>query len=696
MLLAIVIGGVYANALGAGYVFDDPHDVAENPAIQHLWPLSDFFVTRQNGQLRTLTRPAVTLTFALDYALGGLDPLVFHLTNVGIHLAATLALFGLVRRTLLLPCLRRRFGGSATTAGLVAALIWGVHPLNTESVTYVTQRYESQMGLCYLLALYALARCGSSNRPRLWAVAVVVATVLALACKEVAVSLPIVLLLYDRAFLAGSFGAALQQRRGMYLGLLGAWALFFIVQRCAGGRETWAGYGLPLTTWQYALSQPGVILHYLRLAVWPSPLVLDYGWPVAASAGEILPGWLAIGSLFAATCWALVKRPGWGLLGAAFFLILAPTSSVLPLSDLAVEHRMYLPLAALLIAAVLAMLTALQPRAAGRKKADSQVEPRAGVVAITAGVIVLILSVLTWQRNRDYQSDLTMMSDTVAKVPQHPRPHYNLGCSLAAAGQIEQACGEYRKAIELAPNYAPPRNNLAVALLGGGRFAEAVEQFTAVLALQPDSAEAENHLALALSNNGQRADAVQHYQRAIGLQPQWAAPHINLAAALGAGGRRAEGLSEYAQALTLDPSNGNAHAGTAELLIEEGQFPSAMTHCRQALRLHATAIARLRRLAWLLATSPNAECRSGSLALELAQEASRLSSQEDPRSLRALAAASAEIGRFPEARQRAQQALGLAERTGDARLIQGLRTDQERYRSDTPVRDTAAVADSRP
>lgn len=695
-LIAVVVVGTYANALRAGFVYDDGLDVVENQAIRHLWPLWDVLLTRQNGHLRTLTRPAVNLTFAVDYALTGLEPVAFHLTNVGIHLAATLALFGVVRRTLLLPSLRRRFGGSATAIALVAALIWGVHPLNTEAVTYVTQRYESQMGLCFLLALYALARCASNSRPRLWAAAVVVANVLALASKEVAVSLPIVLLLYDRAFVAGSFPAALRQRRGMYLGLLGAWGLFFIVQCCAGSREAWAGNGLPVTSSQYALSQPGVILHYLRLAIWPNPLVLDYGWPVATTAGEILPGWLAIGSLFAASCWALVKRPGWGLLGAAFFLILAPTSSVLPLADLAVEHRMYLPLAALVVAAVLVGRAALEPRGGDRKHAAGRIEPHAGFVGIATGVIVLALSAVTWQRNRDYQSELTMMTDTVAKAPHNPRAHYNLGHALSEAGQVEQACSEYRQAIELAPRYAPPRTNLGISLMASGRFVDAVEEFTTVLALQPDSAEAENYLGLALSNSGQPVEAIQHFQRAISLRPQWAAPHINLAATLAATGQRAAALCEYGQALELDPHNGNAHAGLAELLLEKGLFPGAMTHCREALRLHASAVPLQRRLAWLLATSPHAEARSGSLALELAQEAARRSSNQDPRSLRALAAASAEIGQFREAQQIAGQALGLAERLGDARLVQGLKADQEHYQSGTAVRDMGAVTDSRP
>ena len=202
------------------------------------------------------SRPVVNLSFALDYAVGGLRTLPYHVTNLAIHILAALALFGIVRRTLLLPRFRDRFGPASAALVLAAALLWAVHPLQTESVTYITQRYESMMGLFYLVAVYGLIRCGGNvghlakgpempqignlphtgGGPFFWGAVTVAATLLSLGSKEVAVSLPIMLLLCDRVLLSGSFAEIGRRRWGLYLALLAVWAVFAAVQLRAGPR----------------------------------------------------------------------------------------------------------------------------------------------------------------------------------------------------------------------------------------------------------------------------------------------------------------------------------------------------------------------------------------------------------------------------------------------------------------------------
>ena len=148
-VIAIAAVAVYANGLGGPFVFDDNSDIVENTSIRHLWPPWRAVVAHAKGKTYLCTRPVANLSFALDYALGGLHTLPYHLTNVAVHLAAGLLLFGIVRRTLLLPRLQERFGPAATPLALTAALLWTVHPLNTQAVTYVVQRYESLMGMFY-------------------------------------------------------------------------------------------------------------------------------------------------------------------------------------------------------------------------------------------------------------------------------------------------------------------------------------------------------------------------------------------------------------------------------------------------------------------------------------------------------------------------------------------------------------------
>ena len=195
--------------------------------------------------------------------------------------------------------------------------------------------------------------------------------------KEVIATAPIVVLLYDRAFLAGSFRETFRRRGALYVGLAASWAVFGAMLLLYKGSGA-AGFGISMVTpWQYALTQPGVILHYLRLSFWPQPLCLDYSWPFATAFRQAAPEVIALAALLAATGWAAVRRPAAGFLGAWFFLILAPTSSVMPIKDACFEHRMYLSLAAVVAGAVIAGYALLR-RLAGNSSGIGRGHPGAG------------------------------------------------------------------------------------------------------------------------------------------------------------------------------------------------------------------------------------------------------------------------------------------------------------------------------
>jgi hypothetical protein len=247
VLIVLAAVAVYSNSLHCPFIFDDYTDIVNNASIHSLRPIGDVFLVPSNGRMVPHGRPVVMFSLALNYAVGGLNPFLYHLVNLAIHVLAGLTLFGIVRRTLLLPCLGERFVKPATPLALATALIWSLHPLNTAAVTCVVQRYESMMGLFYFLALYAGIRCGTSPHPRRWSIATAAAALFAMGCKEVAVSIPIIILLYDRAFLAGSFREALRRRSGMYAGLATAWATYAVFFAFSGGRGSWAGYRLPVS-----------------------------------------------------------------------------------------------------------------------------------------------------------------------------------------------------------------------------------------------------------------------------------------------------------------------------------------------------------------------------------------------------------------------------------------------------------------
>jgi hypothetical protein len=399
----IVLSAVaaYHNSFAGPFIFDDGAAIAENRTIRRLWPIGRVLSPPRHGETVS-GRPLLNLSLAMNYAIDDLNVRGYHVANLLLHIAAALLLFGILRRTFLLgnetgsgvfcakPGTDRRlvaglagkrhptpfplrFAKAATPLALAGALLWTVHPLQTESVTYIIQRAESLVGIFYLLTLYCVIRGAAGTAPDegrgtnpvnhrsqvgncplwpslFWYAAALLACLLGMACKEVMVTAPLLVLLYDRTFLAGSFAAAWRRRWGLYLGLAATWALLAYLVLSTGliGRQS--EMGAP-DAWGYARSQPGVILHYLRLSIWPRPLCISYAWPAAETLGEIVPGAIVVGALLAATIWGLASRRAWGFLGAWFFLILAPTSSIFPLNQLAFEHRMYLSLAAVVVLA---------------------------------------------------------------------------------------------------------------------------------------------------------------------------------------------------------------------------------------------------------------------------------------------------------------------------------------------------------
>ena len=304
-LAAIAVAGglAYSNTFDAPFVFDDQVRIVDNPSIRTLWP--------PTVAMADTNRPFAIWTFAVNYAAHGLDVWGYHALNLAIHLSGGLLLFGVVRRSLA-DCdgvLQQQ----AYAVALTTAVIWVVHPLQTQAVTYIVQRLESLMGLAYLATLYCFIRSRDPNHASRWRLASVLACGFGMGCKEVMATAPLVVLWYDRAFVAASWSEILQQRKYYYASLAGTWGvlawsmLHFTEDYTGGGLVSVEG----LTPWTYLVSQAGVLTHYLRLCVWPQGQCLDYDWPMAASLAEVVPQGLLIVSLLAATIWSIfVVRNG--------------------------------------------------------------------------------------------------------------------------------------------------------------------------------------------------------------------------------------------------------------------------------------------------------------------------------------------------------------------------------------------------
>jgi len=568
-VLILAALAAYHNSFAGPFVFDDVPAIAGNPSIHQLWPLSGVLAPGLDGGLTVSGRPLVNLSLAVNYALGGDAVQGYHLFNLLIHLGAGLTLFGITRRTFAQPQLAGRFGDTALPLGLVVALVWLLHPLQTESVTYVVQRAESLMGLCYLLTVYAFIRSTASDQPGLWLILSFLACLFGMAAKEVMVSAPLIVFLYDRTFVAGSFGEAWRRRWRYYLGLAGTWILLAWLVAGTTGRGGTAGFGTVVGPWSYLLTQCEAIIRYLGLVIWPHPLVFDYGTATVGHLGEVWPQALLLVTLAAGTLWAVVRRPGWGFAGACFFLTLGPSSSLVPVaSQTMAEHRMYLPL----IVPVMLMVAGLHVWL-GRRS------------FLVCGALAAGCGGLTFLRNADYRSELALWSDTVAKRPANGRAHNNLGKAVLATGRAEEAFAHFQEAIRLQPAAPEPYYNLGLALARLNRSDEAINHYQEALRRKPDYAEAHNNLGNALLAAGRRDEAGAHYEEARRLKPGWAETHGNLANVRLEQGRTTEAIQCGEEAVRLDPGYAAGHYNLGNALAQAGRLPGALTHYEAALRL---------------------------------------------------------------------------------------------------------------
>jgi len=544
----------YHNSFQGPFVFDDVPSILDNPHIRHLWPLRE--AVSAPLDLTVTGRPVVCLSLALNYALGGLNVWGYHAFNLAVHLLAALVLFGILRRTFEGEKLRDRFGVAAVWLAAAIALIWEVHPLQTESVTYIVQRTESLMGLFLLLALYCTLRGSRSSRARVWYLAAVVSCALGMGSKEVMVGAPLIVLLYDRVFLAASFRQLWQRRVGLYVGLAATWIILAVLVARTPRSATGFGIEGP-TSWDYLKTEAGVIVYYLRLCFWPRPLVIDYfDWPITLSLKDGLASGVVVIGLLGATVWAFRRQPWLGFLGAWFFVILGPTSSFLPsVGEAAAERRMYLPLAAVVTMVVVGAF------AFGKRLWNKQQGVVLGCVA--GGFVAVLLTFLTIQRNRDYNSALTIWQDAVVKRPDNPRAHNNLGTAFLEDGKVTEAIGHYERALRIRPGYAEAHNNLGTALLQAGKVPEAIGQYEQALRIKPDYAEAHNNLGNVLFQAGSVAEAINHWEQALRLKPDYAMAHYNLGNALLQAGRVQEAIGHYEQALRIDPDFVQAQSSLA-------------------------------------------------------------------------------------------------------------------------------------
>jgi protein O-mannosyl-transferase len=590
--LALLAMAAYGNSFTVPFFFDDRPAILNNPTIRDL---STALNSPPSGG--TLGRPVANLSLALNYAISGTSVWSYHVANLAIHVLAGLALFGILRRTLLQPCLRTRFGSAALSLAFLSAGIWLVHPLQTETVTCVVQRTESLASLFFLLALYGFIRgtegggfnggpstgsghstpkksAGHERRPKAgveWFVVSGFSCLLGMATKEIMAVAPIMIFLYDRTFIAGSFREAWRRHKRMHLSLAAAWLLLgYLVLKDEGARGKAAGFGLGVTPWNYALTQCRAVVHYLFLSFWPHPLVVDYGTEVIRNFSEVWwqAGFLAM--LLAGVVVAMVRWPPIGFLGAWVFVILAPSSSVIPLvSQTMAEHRMYLPLAAIITGTVMGIYALARRR--GR-----------WVLAI----LLPGLALLTWLRNQDYRSELNIWSDTLEKRPGNLRARNEVANSLESLGRHDEAIAQYKISLQLSPGDPAAHYNLALILMKVNRSADAITEFREAVRLNPKFAEAQSELGNALIQSGKADEGIKYCQEALRLRPDFAQAQFYIGIGLFHLGQFEKAREQFAETVRLAPDFAEAHNNLGSALYVLGRRAEAIEQYEEALSLN--------------------------------------------------------------------------------------------------------------
>jgi Tfp pilus assembly protein PilF len=521
LALLLAAAGLYANSLAVPFLFDDP--VPSAP-------------------LDYATRPLVWASFDLNRAWSGAAVWSYHVVNIAVHAAAAVALLCVLRRALALAWPAATAADRAALA-FATALAWTCHPLGTSAVTYLSQRAESLAALFALLTCLGFLLVVARERVLLGWSLCVLGTVAGFATKETAATVPLILLFFERTLVRDDLAATWRARGRLHLvlALLSALLAWFFIGPLLFAEQSSAGFGAHefFGPREYLRSQYGVLLHYLRLVFWPHPLVFDYGWPVAHGFAAIVPPFLAVLALLGATLALLRRRHPLGAAAGAFFLYLAPTSSIVPVKDIAFEHRMYLPLAAVLVAAF-ALAARLMP-----------VAVRARGLAAAGFVLAVPLGALTVLRNREYRSAEAIWTTVVERAPENPRGYNNLAAIRLDQERYDEAETLLARALELKPRYARAEDNLGVLAAARGRIELALEHFARANAIE-ESARVHTHMARLLELTSRGDEAEQHHRRALELAPRDGRVHLALGQFLARAGRMSEARASFERAVTLD------------------------------------------------------------------------------------------------------------------------------------------------
>lgn len=655
----------YASGLTAPFLMDDASSITGNGSIRSLWPLWPV-ICYEHGEGRTHDgRPLLNLSLAANRAVAGMSPVGFRVVNIFIHCGNALLLMALAKILLARPAVPVAVRGQAGSIAFAAAVLWAVHPLGTGAVTYVVQRAES-LGAFMILATVLVATRGmlaADAGGKTWALPLVtLLSAIAGTAKETSVTIPFVTLLIDRALLSCSWRGTLRHWP-WHLAAAASWPSVALMLTALGGRGSSAGLD-SASPWLYLLTQARAIWLYLARIVWPQGLVFDYGDFLSSGLAES-GGWLVLSVVvFSGVVYGYCRYPAVFLAPLLFFVLLGPTSSVIPVKTQTIaEHRAYLASAALIVPAAAAAWLVGRERLA--------LSPR--FCSLAAAAVALALGLSTAARNREFVKPELLWRRALAAEPRNERAMINLAAQLIAkkdpaslaeaerllaqvaktgrypkahsvnASSLAKAQGRYPEALaaidavlELTPDdataladrgyvlwklgrlpealttldkglasddqIAPGWLNRGNVLLDLGQQEEAEQSFVRSVTVDPKYAKGWDHLGIALQNRGDLAAAMNAFNRAVACDPKDAEAVYNRGRLHAEMGRATAAIADFAAALGSDPSFRDAYYNRAVLLIRAGRPAEARADIEAFIRLGGQAPAAVLALVGLTPT----------------------------------------------------------------------------------------------
>mgnify|MGYP001813782420 FL=1 len=505
----------YSNSFNAVFQYDDFHHILKNEALLDLTDLSRIF---HYGKGRFL--PYLTLAF--NHRISKFDPISYHTFNFFVHYSAALFLYFLVLELCKTPTIQgAQLNLPERLGAFLAAGIFLLHPLQTESVTYIIQRAESMAGMFYLATLffYVKARRAVGRQGALvYSILTGVAAVCAAFSKETAVTLPVMIVVFELFFFNTSIKDLLRTKLFLFI-LVPAVVILWLTLKPLIRTDFFhdPGPGMGFTRKQYLLTQFGVLLTYLRLFFWPVGQNIDWDYPVATSflSLQTLASCLLLLLLLVLAFFAYGRLRFVSLGIVAFFINLAPTSSIIPLRDVILEHRMYLAVAFLAMAGVHVL-------SYGTERIRKISPPARAIIPIGSIIVLLsLLTGLTQARNQVWLSELSLWEDAVKKSPNKARARNNYGRGLYALNNTfsEEAKREFETAIRLSPDWAVPYHNLATCYFQEGDYHQAITLDLEALKRLPNYNEVLYQLGRSYRKLNQWDESRLYLERLIGRSP---------------------------------------------------------------------------------------------------------------------------------------------------------------------------------